>query len=236
MALHDGYDLCLECQEKEQADKDYRERIRQLTREELEAALLREAELRGEWERKALGIKLRDPEDPDPCQASLESAELVIIQAIKTETGELVSRSKRTYQLDPQQFSMSQYQQYEDIRNRVLVWVKKKIGKPILVAQGVVVGGQNDPWWEEAPDDLEVLIEKTANVVTIELLWLNESVSTFRATDQEVLCAVTEEFSRKLDSFCEASANNIGRGKVTPRAIRCAISEAVKKLEKKLRK
>jgi hypothetical protein len=206
-------------------DKEYLERIRQLPREELEAALIREAELRRQWEDKALGMEPM-AQEKDPCQSEVEKIEVVVQTCIRTtETGEVVSRHRRTWILDPQMYSLNESRQMEkehgpsgEVTNMV------PIGKPHLVLHGTVIGGQNDPLLEPQHPDLDVQVSKIANIIKMIFFWRGTRVLEYEVTEQALM---VENMRHHTGLMVDKLLAEIGRDAVSPGQIRHGLLVAI---------
>jgi hypothetical protein len=163
--------------------------------------------------------------EPDPCTSEVEKIEVAIQTCIRTEEGEVVSRSRRMYVLDPRQYSISETQQYEEERKASGEVVEHhKIGKPHLVLHGVVIGGQNEPLLEPQHPDLEVQVSKIANIIKMIFLWRGERVLEYEVTEQALL---VENMRHHTGLMIDKLLAKIGRNEVSPGQVRHGLMVAV---------
>jgi hypothetical protein len=167
--------------------------------------------------------------EKDPCQSEVEKVEVMIQTCIRTETGEMVSRHRRTHVLDPDQFNLSQTQQYEREYGRGHEDFGKpveqhKVGKPFLVLCGTVIGGQNDPLLEPQHPDLDVQVSKIANIIKMIFFWRGTRVLEYEVTEQALM---VENMRHHTGLMVDKLLAEIGRDAVSPGQIRHGLLVAI---------
>lgn len=117
----------------------------------------------------------------------VESVEIRIWTRVEGKSGKVLGKNRVTYGLDPDQFTLSQQQQYEKEHNGSGEVVEHhKIGKPHLVLHGVLISGQNDPVAACAEDqkrDLDISVEKVADLLKFTALWKGKRILEYEVTE-----------------------------------------------------
>ena len=167
--------------------------------------------------------------EPDPCRSEVEKVEIVIPTCIWTEEGEVVSRHQRVHLLDPTQFNLNQTQQIErEYGQKSENWGvpirQQKIGKPFLVLCGTVIGGRNEPLLEPRHPDLDIGVEKIANVIKILFIWKGKEVLEYSVTEQALL---VENMRHHTGLMIDKLLAKIGREDISPGQIRHGLMVAV---------
>jgi hypothetical protein len=157
-----------------------------------------------------------NPRYPGPeCNSRVESVKVEVVTVSHTEYGDVDKRFRKTIVLDPEGIICSQTQQFErehgeagDVVGHV------KVGKPVLILHGKVVGGSNEPVYEDTDPLLQVVVEKVPSILRFRFWWGGQELDPYEVTEHSLM---TEEFKQHVEAMIDyivSHTTNLSRPQV----------------------
>jgi hypothetical protein len=153
-----------------------------------------------------------------PVRTIHEAVEIRVWSRVEREDGTIVSKHRLLHNLDPNQFTMTQQRQMDTSTGEPV-----PVGNPYLVLHGVLIAAQQDPITLEEDQELDIQMEKVANLVTIKATWAGEKVLDYELTEQMLM---TEEMKHHVALITERIRTKVGKDKVSESVVKELLGKA----------